>query len=161
MAVTPNRPDALCHLGLAREIFTGLKFAQLPCEWIKENSLTQIETSLKEVDHLTFQHAFTFQAKSPENIPAFFLGFENISVQPSPLWLRTTLENLGINSINNIVDISNYILLMYGHPSHAFDVHKLPNAQNQEKQLVLRYAKKEEAKNTHPSSTSRRTCPNS
>ena len=63
----------------------------------------------------------------------------DIKIGPSPLWLANRLEQHGIRSINNIVDVTNYVLLEYGHPLHAFDYDKL-----KDKKIIVRNAKDEE-----------------
>jgi phenylalanyl-tRNA synthetase beta chain len=108
--VTPNRGDLLSHFGLAREIaaLTGKKLKATPGEAkipIKKTGVTI--TATRECPF--------FSARK----------IDNVKVGPSPPWLRTKIESVGIRSINNIVDISNFVMLELGQPTHAFDANKL------------------------------------
>src|SRR5437870_10312920 len=108
--ITPNRGDLLSHFGLAREIaaLTGKKLKSTPRESkiaIKKSGLTI--TATRECPF--------FSARK----------IDNVKVSPSPQWLRTKIESVGIRSINNIVDISNFVMLELGQPTHAFDADKL------------------------------------
>jgi len=112
--VTPNRPDLLCHVGMAREIATLLgKPLTLP-EAIRATTGTQSEPTaditLEAVDACPFYSARRIRG---------------VKVGPSPAWLRGKLESIGIRSINNIVDVTNYVMLELGQPLHAFDLAKL------------------------------------
>ena len=111
--VTPNRPDALGHVGLARELATlfGLPFsppaAGTPARAAKESleSLIQIEN------------------RDTERCPHYAAGAVlDVSIAPSPLWLQWRLHSLGVRPISNVVDITNLLLLEFGQPLHAFDL---------------------------------------
>src|SRR5436190_500410 len=108
--ITPNRGDLLSHFGLAREIaaLTGKKLKSTPRESkiaIKKTGVTI--TATRECPF--------FSARK----------IDNVKVGPSPQWLRTKIESVGIRSINNIVDVSNFVMLELGQPTHAFDADKL------------------------------------
>jgi phenylalanyl-tRNA synthetase beta chain len=108
--ITPNRGDLLSHFGLAREIatLTGRKLKSMARESkipIKKTGVTI--TSTRECPFFTARK------------------IENVTVGPSPQWLRARLESVGIRSINNIVDVSNFVMLELGQPTHAFDADKL------------------------------------
>src|SRR5213083_1902356 len=108
--ITPNRGDLLSHFGLAREIaaLTGKKLKSTPRESkiaIKKTGVTI--TATRECPF--------FSARK----------IDNVKVGPSPQWLRTKIESVGSRSINNIVDISNFVMLELGQPTHAFDADKL------------------------------------
>ena len=108
--ITPNRGDLLSHFGLAREIaaLTGKKLKSTPREAkipIKKTGVTI--TATRECPF--------FSARR----------IDNVKVGPSPQWLRAKIESVGIRSINNIVDISNFVMLELGQPTHAFDADKL------------------------------------
>jgi phenylalanyl-tRNA synthetase beta chain len=108
--ITPNRGDLLSHYGLARET------AAL--------SGKQIKTKLPPVA----ASATTLGVKiSAQHECPFFSArkIDKVTVRPSPDWLRAKIESLGIRSINNIVDISNFVMLELGQPTHAFDADKL------------------------------------
>ncbi|HRY29610.1 MAG TPA: phenylalanine--tRNA ligase subunit beta, partial [Elusimicrobiota bacterium] len=109
--VTPNRPDALSHWGLAREIAAALKKkVRLPEMRI---SKAKRDPSLVKIEETTLCTRYVGRA------------LEGVKVSPSPLWMKLRLERCGIRSINNVVDITNYVLLEMGHPLHAFDRDKL------------------------------------
>src|SRR5712691_8335459 len=108
--ITPNRGDLLSHFGLAREIaaLSGNKLKTMPHE-------PKIEINKSGV---------TIAATS--ECPFFSLRkVDNVKVGPSPQWLRAKIESVGVRSINNIVDISNFVMLELGQPTHAFDADKL------------------------------------
>lgn len=142
ISVTPNRPDALCHLGIAREIFVGLrqmgiKAAWRGTEWLhdvaKEHlsrddmlSLAQsAELSSMDKPQLVFQDGRRLMCANELGVKAFFMGFEGLESRPSPGWLRRRLESIGQNSVNDVVDLSNLLLHVLGQPSHAFDFDRL------------------------------------
>jgi phenylalanyl-tRNA synthetase beta chain len=113
--ITPNRGDLLSHFGLAREIaaLTGKKLKSMPREGnieIKRSGLTIAAT----------RECPFFSARK----------IDNVKVGPSPQWLRAKIESVGIRSINNIVDISNFVMLELGQPTHAFDADKLSGSIN-------------------------------
>jgi phenylalanyl-tRNA synthetase beta chain len=108
--ITPNRGDLLSHFGLAREIaaLTGKKLKSTPRDSkiaIKKTGVTI--TATRECPF--------FSARK----------IDKVKVGPSPQWLRAKIESIGIRSINNIVDISNFVMLELGQPTHAFDADKL------------------------------------
>src|SRR5438876_847823 len=113
--ITPNRGDLLSHYGLAREIaaLTGTKLKSTPHD-------TKIETRKTGVAITSTRECPFFSARK----------IDNVTVGPSPQWLRAKIESVGIRSINNIVDISNFIMLELGQPTHAFDANKLKGGIN-------------------------------
>lgn len=112
--VTTNRPDCMNHLGLAREIAV-----------ITQADLKLPEYRLSEVDR-TASTAIEIEVEDMRACPRY-VGRVVLGVQvgPSPDWLRRRLEVLGLRSINNIVDITNYVLWESGQPLHAFDLKKI------------------------------------
>jgi phenylalanyl-tRNA synthetase beta chain len=113
--ITPNRGDLLSHFGLAREI------AALSGNKIK---ITPPDSNI-EINKSGVTIAATCEC------PFFSLRkIENIKVGPSPQWLRAKIESVGVRSINNIVDISNFVMLELGQPTHAFDADKLKGSIN-------------------------------
>ena len=148
LSVTPNRPDMLCHEGVARELIAAFTYAGIPFEKKEisgfSNKVTVTEETIKKdaIKNSTVNcSGISFSAENHLGSPAFFVLIDSIQVAPSPAWLRNLLENLGQNSINNIVDASNYILLAHGQPSHAFDLEKLSSQDPKSKKLILRKAK--------------------
>lgn len=109
--VTPNRPDCLSVLGIAREMhaITG-KPLKVPEYTPKDEGPSDFKVEIKDKE-LCARYACRV--------------VRGVSVEESPEWLRTRLERCGIRSVNNIVDITNYVLLELGHPLHAFDLDKL------------------------------------
>jgi len=114
--ITPNRGDLLSHFGLAREIaaLTGKK-------------LRADTRPLKAVKFATAG----VKISATRECPFFSVRkIDNVKVGPSPQWLRAKIESVGIRSINNIVDISNFVMLELGQPTHAFDADKLKGGIN-------------------------------
>ena len=112
--ITPNRGDLLSHFGLAREIAA---LVGTPLRGVREVGRFG-ETSLPEDKGITISALHECPFYSARRI-------ENVTVGPSPEWLRAKIEAVGIRSINNIVDISNFVMLEFGQPTHAFDADKL------------------------------------
>src|SRR5947199_505273 len=108
--ITTNRGDLLSHFGLAREIaaLTGKKLKSTPRE-------SKIDIKKSGVTITATRECPFFSARK----------IDNVKVGPSPQWLRAKIESAGIRSINNIVDISNFVMLELGQPTHAFDADKL------------------------------------
>jgi phenylalanyl-tRNA synthetase beta chain len=123
--VTPNRPDALSHLGVAREV------AALTSAAVKRPEAKLGESQAEAASRAKVR----IEAK--ERCPRYAARVvEGVKVGPSPRWLAERLKACGVRSINNLVDITNYVLLEYGHPLHAFDLDKLAGGE-----LVVRLAK--------------------
>src|SRR5438094_3517406 len=108
--ITPNRGDLLSHFGLAREVaaLTGKKLKSTPRE-------AKIPVKKTGVTITATPECPFFSARR----------IDKVKVGPSPQWLRAEIESVGIRSINNIVDISNFVMLELGQPTHAFDADKL------------------------------------
>ncbi len=133
--ITPNRADLLSHYGLAREI-AALTVGQAPR--LPDLDVTTVEASSQAGG------APALQISAPRECPFYSARrIENISVGSSPDWLRARLEAVGLRAINNIVDITNFVMLEIGQPLHAFDADKLQGginvrlAQPNEKFLAL------------------------
>src|SRR5437764_375456 len=112
--ITPNRGDLLSHFGLAREIsaLVGTPLRVVP-------GLGRFgETSLPRESGITISALRECPFYSARRI-------ENVKIGPSPDWLRAKIESIGIRSINNVVDVSNFVMLELGQPTHAFDADKL------------------------------------
>ncbi|KAB8036846.1 phenylalanine--tRNA ligase subunit beta [Silvanigrella paludirubra] len=151
LSVTPNRPDMLCHEGVSKELKAAFTYANIPFKLNEDNSysnkisITEEKIKNDAINHSSVNCAgISFSAENHLGTPAFFMLIDSTQVKPSPAWLRILLENLGQNSINNIVDASNYILLAHGQPSHAFDLEKLSSQDPKSKKLILRKAKQGE-----------------
>ena len=127
--ITPNRPDCFSHMGIARDLAVKLnKNIKTPSykKRLFEKNLT------KEMINISFEN--------PDDCPRYIAGIvEDVKVGPSPDWLKLKLESIGQRSINNVVDISNFVLLEMGQPSHIFDYDKI-----QSKEILIRRGKKGE-----------------
>lgn len=124
LSVTPNRSDCLSIMGIAREVSA-----------ISGSPLRYPEISLKEegpsVDTLA-----SVEIEDPIGCPRYAARVvEGVTIGPSPAWLKEKLEAVGIRSINNIVDVTNFILMEVGQPLHAFDYDRLS-----EHRIVVRRA---------------------
>ena len=128
--VTPNRPDCLSVIGIAREIaaLTG-------------NELHIVEASYPEPDSAEGIDSFvSVEIAEPELCPRYCASLvRGVKVAPSPKWLQQRLLACGMRPINNVVDITNYVMLEYGQPLHAFDYNELKG-----KRIVVRRAFPEE-----------------
>ena len=114
IAVTANRGDCLSVLGLAREIaaITGAQFHMK-------------KPRLREID-LPIERQARVRIDDPDLCPRYSARvFEDVRLAPSPVWMRWRLEAVGIRAINNIVDITNYVMIELGQPLHAFDLSSL------------------------------------
>ena len=110
LSVTPNRPDCLSVIGMAREISALI---EVPMKVPKVVLTEEGEV----IDHLA-----SVEIRDPDLCPRYTARIiSNISIGPSPLWMRQRLAAAGIRSINNAVDVTNYVLLEWGQPLHAFD----------------------------------------
>jgi len=111
--ITPNRGDLLSHFGLAREIAALAGSSR--CDDRGQRSAPSLPL---KADGVTIS--------APNECPFYSARrIENIKVGPSPDWLRARVESVGLRSINNIVDITNFVMLELGEPLHAFDADKL------------------------------------
>ena len=124
LEITPNRPDCLSLIGVAREIRAETGNAlKLPQVDIKED-----ETDIREMTSVTIEASDLCPRYAARVI-------RGVKVGQSPTWLQQRLESVGVGVINNIVDITNFVLMEYGQPLHAFDYHKLT-----ENRIVVRRA---------------------
>lgn len=113
--VSPNRADCLSHLGLARE---------LSC--LMGRPLISKAPELKTSASVSTKNSVQLELADPKLCPRYTgRVIKGVKVGPSPAWLRQRLESVGLNSINNVVDITNFIMMDLGQPLHAFDVDKL------------------------------------
>ncbi|MDX1679911.1 MAG: phenylalanine--tRNA ligase subunit beta [Akkermansiaceae bacterium] len=123
LEVTPNRPDLLSHYGMARELAALLKTPLKPLD------IPEVKTAAAS--------AVTIEA--PEACPMYSaIRISGVKVSESPTWLKARLESIGLRPINNVVDITNFVLHELGQPLHAFDASKLEGS------IVVRKAKEGE-----------------
>jgi phenylalanyl-tRNA synthetase beta chain len=114
LEITPNRPDWNSVIGIAREIaaLTGNKL-----------KMPEVRSQKSEV---RAENLVSVRIEDAELCPRYTARVvKGVKIGPSPDWLRTTLEKVGIRSINNVVDVTNYVMLEIGQPLHAFDYHLL------------------------------------
>ena len=123
--VTPNRPDALSHLGVAREISV-----------LTEAPLKLPEPKLRE-DGARAADKIKVRIDDPERCPRYAARvIEGVKIGPSPDWLQKRLKACGVRPISNVVDVTNYVLLETGQPLHAFDLDRLAG-----QEIIVRRAK--------------------
>lgn len=133
LSITANRADALSMRGVAHEV--GAIYRQKPV--FPTKVLVEDQTSRIE-DYLTAK------VEDINDAPNYRMRLvKDVTVKESPLWLQTRLMNEGIRPISNVVDVTNYVLLLFGQPMHAFDYDKIGS-----KEIVVRRAKDEEVLKT-------------
>ncbi len=117
LSVTPNRGDCLSIIGVAREVAALLGTALHPPTLKLGEGKNRIEESVQ------------VSISDPDLCPRYSARLiTGVEIGPSPFWLRTRLERAGVRSINNVVDVTNYVMLEYGQPLHAFDFDLLEGA---------------------------------
>ena len=115
--ITANRVDAASHWGVARDIYAYLKLNNIPCELVKPcvESFAEGDGDGVPVEVLDIEGAPRYTG----------VTIKNVKVAPSPEWLQNRLLGIGLRPINNIVDISNFVLFELGQPLHTFDADKI------------------------------------
>jgi len=127
LEITPNRPDCLSHIGIAREIAAyysrKVKYPMIEMTETIESINTMVKVDIEDKDRCKR-----------------YMGrvIKNVKVQESPAWLKSRIRAMGLNPINNIVDITNFVMFEYNQPMHAFDLDKL------EGNITIRAAKENE-----------------
>lgn len=128
LELTPNRSDCLSMIGVAYEVAAilgkDLKLPEVSIDSMNEDAADYVQVKVENPELNPYYGAFIIK---------------NIQVGPSPLWMQNRLIAAGIRPINNVVDITNYVLLEYGQPLHAFDYDRFGS-----KEVVIRTAKKDE-----------------
>ncbi len=118
LEITSNRPDELSFLGVAREI-RALTFGG------KEIKIPDADYEKSDFDSSEYADV---RVENPESCKRYTaLVLKNVKIEPSPLWLRRHLVSVGLRPINNIVDITNFVMMETGHPVHAFDLERVEN----------------------------------
>ena len=121
IGLTPNRCDAMGHIGVARDLKAYLNFHQKENKKVKlpKISIPGVKNSLAD---------FSIEVSDAELCPTYMGAvIENITIKASPEWLQKSLLAIDIEPINNIVDITNFVMFEYGTPLHAFDYSKIGN----------------------------------
>ncbi len=128
VSITPNRADCLSHLGIARELASAYSRKLKPRRLTLHESETPVGGTAK------------VEVSAHDLCPRYSARvIKNINVGPSPKWLKTAVEKVGMRSISNVVDATNYVLLELGQPLHAFDLDLLKR-----RHIVVRRPKPEE-----------------
>lgn len=132
IGLTPNRVDAASHIGVARDLSAWLRFNGTEAK-LNRASVSDYENLKRSSDI----KPAVIEVVAKDGAPRYAgLTFDNIVMGPSPDWLRKRLTAIGLRPINNIVDITNFILHETGHPLHAFDYDKIAGGR-----VVVRRAK--------------------
>ena len=117
IGLTPNRTDAFSHIGVARDLAAALSFRN------KTNFVLKLPVSNLKSEISNLKSEFSVEVENKIAAPKYLgLIINNIKVEESPKWLQNRLKAIGQKSINNIVDITNYVLHEFGQPLHAFDL---------------------------------------
>ena len=129
LEVTPNRPDLNSVIGIAREVaaLTGnpLKMPSVECPVSGEKAENLVAVRIND----------------PDLCPRYTARVvKGVKIGPSPDWLSSTLEKVGIRSISNVVDVTNYVMMECGQPLHAFDYHLIAKGQDGKPTIVVRRA---------------------
>ena len=122
IGLTPNRCDAMGHIGVARDLKAFLNFHEnanleikLPESGIKTGTTSQ-------------NKGIKINIENPELCPRYIGAvLENVVVEPSPKWLKNHLKSIGLEPINNVVDVTNFVMFEFGTPMHAFDRNAIQN----------------------------------
>jgi len=128
VGLTPNRGDCLSHLGVAREVATLLKLPlrRPPVDYLEDGvDISNITSVSIEDPDLCYRYAASVVT--------------DVKIGPSPMWLRRRLENVRVRSINNVVDVTNFVMMELGQPLHAFDFAKLEG-----RKIIVRRAQPDE-----------------
>jgi len=114
IGITPNRPDAMSHIGIAREVAAIL------------NEKVRMPTISFEEENENSDQAASIRIKDFENCPRYTARVvKDVKIVPSPKWMQELLSAVGVRPVNNIVDVTNFVLMECGHPLHAFDLDKV------------------------------------
>jgi phenylalanyl-tRNA synthetase beta chain len=118
IGLTPNRADAMSHMGVARDLKAYCQFNGIKFKWYSPST-----------DHFSIvpsKKKFSVSIESEDKAPRYMgVNITNLSIKPSPTWLQNRLKALGIGLKNNVVDITNFVLHHIGQPLHAFDLDKI------------------------------------
>tara|TARA_R110000868_G_scaffold304437_17_gene565304 strand:- start:35106 stop:37514 length:2409 start_codon:yes stop_codon:yes gene_type:complete len=127
IAITPNRPDSTCHLGVARDLSAALNL-DLKKPTIKTSPIVVQNSS-----------DISIEIESPEKCNRY-VGkmIKNVEIKESPAWLKNRLMALGLRSVNNVVDVTNYVMHELGQPLHAFDYDEIKG-----KKIIIKDFEKE------------------
>tara|TARA_B100001287_G_scaffold70393_1_gene58027 strand:- start:32180 stop:34615 length:2436 start_codon:yes stop_codon:yes gene_type:complete len=123
IGLTPNRSDAMSHYGVARDLLAAIKFKKFNGA---ESKLIKLPKEFKS--DLKQEINIKVEIENPKSCFRYTgVVIKNIKVGESPYWLKSKLKSIGVKSINNVVDITNFILHDLGQPLHAFDLKEITN----------------------------------
>ncbi len=126
--ITPNRPDCLSIIGMAREAAATFNIVLKEPEIIIKNEVEDIKDYLDSIE------------VPSDNCNRYYARIiKDVKIGESPLWMQTRLMEAGVRPINNIVDITNFVMLEYGEPLHAFDLNKIEG-----RKIIIRQAEEGE-----------------
>ena len=118
IGLTPNRSDAMSHMGVARDLKAGCIQRNIPYKWNFPN------TNAFKVDNTSLP--IDVIVEEPKMAPSYSgITLSGLEVKDSPSWLQNRLKAIGLSPINNVVDVTNYVLHELGQPLHAFDADKI------------------------------------
>ena len=118
IALTPNRSDAMSHMGVARDLKALFTFNKIDFKW----SFPEV----KDFKKMNENGSIPIDIREPELAERYYgLSVNNVSIKNSPLWLQNKLKSIDIVPKNNVVDVTNYVLHELGQPLHAFDLKKI------------------------------------
>jgi phenylalanyl-tRNA synthetase beta chain len=140
LEITPNRSDWNSVIGIAREIaaVTGNKLKMPDVKVGQASSLS----ATGKMPVPPCNELVSVRLDDPDLCPRYTARVvKGVKIGPSPDWLKSTLEKVGIRSINNVVDVTNYVMLEIGQPLHAFDYHLIAKGKNSKPTIVVRRAK--------------------
>jgi phenylalanyl-tRNA synthetase beta chain len=132
IGLTPNRSDAASHIGVARDV----------CAYLSHHGGQQVSVKLPDMSAImqSGPSPVRVSIQAPDGCPRYMgISLQGIKVGPSPDWLKARLSTIGLRSINNIVDVTNYVLHEWGQPLHAFDADQVAG-----KHIIVRFANAEE-----------------
>lgn len=124
--ITPNRPDCLSHVGMARELaaFFDLRLCYPEAKASRDGS-RRSEPVVRSI-----------RVEAEEECPLYYgYSIRGVKIEPSPAWLQRAIESVGLRPVNNVVDVTNYVLMELGQPLHAFDPAKIRGGE-----LIIRQA---------------------
>ncbi len=120
IGLTPNRADAASHIGSARDLVAGLN------RYFNTRKFNLEIPSVEDFHIDNHEMEIEIEVRDPKACPRYSgITLKNIQVKESPEWLKKRLESIGLRPINNVVDITNFVLQETGHPLHAFDADKI------------------------------------
>lgn len=138
--ITANRVDAASHIGVARDLYAYFKLRNIPCTLNCPDVTTFSEGDESLVSETNPAGAIAVEVRDHEGAPRYTgLTIRDVKVGPSPKWLQEKLLAIGLHPINNVVDVSNFVLFEMGQPLHTFDADKVSGGK-----VVVRRAEENE-----------------